>query len=260
MNEKVTVLVTSYNCADTIRKCLQSILDQKTTFGFKIVVLDDGSTDRTYKVLEGISDYKLHIKYNPHKGLQESITRGLWECDTEYVCTVGADDYWLNARKLQMQVDYMEANPEMGMCFTEAFARSEKGYYPVINNKPSLTYDQLLRRTAFVNITNMFRIDILKQLNPDVFKKLWIYDYPLFLIYSIFSKIGYIPYVTGVFLLTSPESTTRTRSRSKRFKLLYGKYKMVWWFIMMYKPKPFTYLFLVYKLTRDIYSTIFKRW
>jgi glycosyltransferase involved in cell wall biosynthesis len=259
--DKLTVLVTSYNCADTIIKCLDSILSQKTKFGFKVVVLDDGSTDDTYKVLENVSRAKLTVKYNPHKGLQESITRGLWECETEYVCVIGADDYWVNVNKLQIQYDFMEANPDVGLCFTEAFAKTETGVYPVINGNPSLTFDQLLKRTAFVCNTMFFRIDILKNnIKPETFKKLWIYDAALILHYSIISKISYIPIVTGVFLLTTPESTTRTKKRIKRFKLLFNKYKMIFWFLQRYRAELFTYLFLIYKICRDVFCTILKRW
>ena len=51
-NTKITIGITTYNLEKYIKQCLDSILSQKTNFSFKILVVDDASTDRTRDILK----------------------------------------------------------------------------------------------------------------------------------------------------------------------------------------------------------------
>jgi len=94
-----SIIVPVYNRENFIKACLDSILNQ-TMEDYEIIVIDDGSTDGTRKVLEGITDAKVKILYNPtNKGLSYSRNRGVREAKGELVAFIDsdciADERWL---------------------------------------------------------------------------------------------------------------------------------------------------------------------
>ena len=113
----VTVLLVTYNHVDSFDKAIQSVLSQKTNFPFKIVVLDDASTDGTsdlVKKYEDLPNVKIVIREASAKG--NNLYLGLKEVDTKYYAILETDDYWCDENKLQMQVDALENNPDCSFC------------------------------------------------------------------------------------------------------------------------------------------------
>ncbi len=116
---KVTVCCVTYNHGKYIRRCLESIFSQKTTFEFEVIIHDDASTDETAEVLleykRLYEDQILLIlqKNNQYsKGvriLQENI---LPQAKGKYLAFCEGDDYWIDDHKLQKQFDAMEANQD----------------------------------------------------------------------------------------------------------------------------------------------------
>lgn len=88
---KVSVIVPAYNASDYIEKCLKSLINQ-TLEGIEIIVVDDGSTDDTYKV---VSKYKDKIKLIKQKngGVASARNKGLSVAKGEYIAFVDSDDW-----------------------------------------------------------------------------------------------------------------------------------------------------------------------
>lgn len=119
MNTKVTIGITTYNLEKYIAQALESLLIQKTNFGFKILVVDDGSTDNTQAILQ---DYKQKhpdkvdlILKEKNEGSLESSNMLFNQIKTEYFSFLDGDDYWLDENRLQKQVDFLDAHPEYTM-------------------------------------------------------------------------------------------------------------------------------------------------
>ena len=138
MKYRVSVLVTFFNQEQYVDRALNSIISQKTDFGVKIIVGDDGSTDTTRnKVKEWMNKYpdkvELHImKRSPGKhisGFRASRNRLnlLKYVDTEYFIFLDGDDYYKCAGKLQHQVDVLD-NPLNKDCI--ACAHNTDMLYP----------------------------------------------------------------------------------------------------------------------------------
>lgn len=119
MNEpKVTVFLSTYNQVKYIRKALDSIFMQETSFPYEVVVADDYSTDGTRDV---ILEYQARhpdmlVTYFTPENLgncrktvncfEQGLFRG------EYVTLLEGDDYWLETDHLQVLVDFLEEHPE----------------------------------------------------------------------------------------------------------------------------------------------------
>lgn len=92
MNQpKVSIYVPAYNCETTIAKCLDSLLAQ-TYPNIEIVVVNDGSTDKTREILANYVT-SCRIIDQSNQGLSQTRSNAIEVCTGEYVATVDADDY-----------------------------------------------------------------------------------------------------------------------------------------------------------------------
>ena len=97
----ISVIVLSYNYEDYIKDNLHSLLSQTDT-DFEIVVVDDGSKDKSCDVINSIiaqnqSSIKISLychEDHQNKGIIESYKYALSKCDCEYVAFCESDDYW----------------------------------------------------------------------------------------------------------------------------------------------------------------------
>ncbi len=120
---QVSVCMVTYNHSGLIAQAIESALAQETTFEYEIVIGEDGSTDGTRSIVE---DYAgrfpdkirafLHPKnLGPQKlGLQgrNNFVSTYHACKGRYIAFLDGDDYWTDSKKLQKQVDFLEAHPE----------------------------------------------------------------------------------------------------------------------------------------------------
>lgn len=117
---EVSVLITFYNQEKYVDECLKSVFMQKTTFPFKVIIGDDGSTDGTIeKIGEWQKRYPGRISYivMPREEGKKYIggTRAsqnrlaiLDKVDTPYFQYLDGDDYWTDKNKLQLGYDVLE--------------------------------------------------------------------------------------------------------------------------------------------------------
>lgn len=114
---KVTVYLSTYNQEKYIRKALDSIFMQETSFPFEVVVADDFSTDGTREI---ILEYQkrcpdvLTTYFTPENVGNCRKTVNCFELGLfrgEYVSMLEGDDYWLEKDRLQVLVDFLDNNP-----------------------------------------------------------------------------------------------------------------------------------------------------
>lgn len=94
--EAITVIIPCYNCADTVEQTVDSILSQQCNARVEVVLVNDGSTDSTHDILEGLShDHnEVSVKHLQASSGRPSIPRnvGLDMTQGEFVCFMDADD------------------------------------------------------------------------------------------------------------------------------------------------------------------------
>lgn len=131
-NPLVSVRCITYNHEPYIAQALDGFLMQKTNFPFEVIVHDDASTDRTAdivreyekkypKIIKAI--YQTENQYSKWDGSIGRIMNAA--CKGKYIALCEGDDYWIDENKLQMQVDFLEKNPEYTMCFHSAKIQNE---------------------------------------------------------------------------------------------------------------------------------------
>jgi glycosyltransferase involved in cell wall biosynthesis len=110
---RVSVLIGCWNNAETLPRAIESILAQ-TVSDLELIVVDDGSTDRTPGVVGEISDERLRYLPLEHVGISGSLNRGLAEARAPVVAVQDADDWSLPAR-LERQLAVLDERPEVAV-------------------------------------------------------------------------------------------------------------------------------------------------
>ncbi|MFX0181964.1 MAG: glycosyltransferase family 2 protein [Candidatus Hodarchaeota archaeon] len=266
--EKVSIVMASYNHVESIKKAIDSVL-QQTFKNYKIIIVDDGSTDGSVEVIEKYVslDKKVDAHFERHKGLMNTYLKGFSECKGDYIAFCDCDDYWIDKDKLKKQVSYMESHGNCGLCFTKAYTEIDKERIPMsitaneINEK--ISFDSLLSGRANIHAQSyMIRKSTFdKHINFQHFidKDFRTWDYPIVLELIKHTKFHCLDFYSAVWA-KNKESVTSTRNRIRRFKYLLNNYKIKSYYIKKYDCKSSTLLCLFYRIIRDIYSIIFKRW
>lgn len=106
----VSVIIPAFNGDRFIAEAVESVLNQ-TYQDYEIIVVDDGSTDRTQQVLEPYSNYIRYV-YHPNQGVAVARNRGIELAQGEFIAFLDQDDVFL-ADKLAVQIALFEQNPEL---------------------------------------------------------------------------------------------------------------------------------------------------
>lgn len=113
----VSVLMPVYNGGKYLAAAIESVLSQ--TFGkFEFIVIDDGSTDESWDILNSFADVRLRLMKNGENlGLTKTLNTGLSLAQGEYVARMDQDDICLPER-LAQQVAFLESHQEIGVLGT----------------------------------------------------------------------------------------------------------------------------------------------
>jgi len=119
---KLSVIVPVYNLQNYVSDCIKGLVDQKTNFGYEIIVIDDCSTDNSWNILQSLknqhTDKLFCYKNKTNLGLAKTILKLLEKVKGEYIAYLDGDDLAL-PRKFQKQVDYLDNNPACSMVYHE---------------------------------------------------------------------------------------------------------------------------------------------
>ena len=133
----VTVVIPVFNRTDTIGAAVESVLEQ-TYSDLELLVVDDGSTDRTLDTLATISDPRLRVLASPRNmGVSAARNRGIREARGDWVAFQDSDDLWLPDKLERQMARIAEAGADCvgGYCGmlivgTTLNASGAEAYYP----------------------------------------------------------------------------------------------------------------------------------
>jgi len=206
---KVSVWMSAYNHENYIEQCLDSVLSQKTTFDFDIVLGEDCSADKTREIIIDYKKrfpekFKLHL---PEKNIgMMAMDVATWKmCSGEYIALLNGDDYWTDENKLQVQVNFLDTNPDAVLCYHQARVENETDGSSFETVFPEsgielpiesllLGYNPIM--TSTVMMRNVLEI-------PDWFRELPYGDMPIYLLLTQRGKIKYIDKMMSIYRIHS---------------------------------------------------------
>lgn len=159
---KVSIIVATYNRADFIAAAIDSALKQAYQ-DWELLVLDDGSTDDTENIVAAFSmkDGRIRfIRQEKNVGIARNRNRGLEESKGEYIAMLDSDDVWLDEKKLEKQVAFLEAHPECAVVGTNVAIIDKDGHRTgsfEFETKDKAIRAKMLRRNQFAQSSLLYR-------------------------------------------------------------------------------------------------------
>ena len=233
----ISVIIPSYNRANTVGFTIESIIAQKVDADIEIVIGDDCSTDNAREVLtqykEKYPDIIRLFFWEKNLGLGANWASCVKECKGKYICNCDNDDYWHNTNKLQLQLDYMESNPQSNVLITN-HRKHNRDTGEITEHIAKIDRTIPIQKAMwggsdFCNATIMYRADFMKKhLDLDEFinRRLSLQDWPAWVILAAYTDFDILPISTATFgvetvSITRPDTYERLERRYKGDAIVY---------------------------------------
>lgn len=116
----VSIVILTCNHERYIRQAINSVLEQETNFVYEIVIGDDASDDKTLIIAKDFQHrYPSIIRIIEHEknvGASRNAYDTMKACRGKYLASCEGDDYWIDRKKLQKQVEFLEENKKYVGC------------------------------------------------------------------------------------------------------------------------------------------------
>lgn len=113
---KISIIIPVYNGEKTIQKTINSILEQ-TFRDIELIIINDGSIDKTLQIVQEISDPSIRIYTYPNAGVSHARNQGINHAQGEYISFMDADDLW-TPDKLELQYQALQNNPQAKISYS----------------------------------------------------------------------------------------------------------------------------------------------
>ena len=216
---KISVVMPVFNCDAWLTQALESVRAQSLP-DFELIVVDDGSTDRTGRIVEDAarSDPRIRLEHQEHLGIGAALNHAIAVARAPIVARMDGDDVAAPDR-LQTQMDFLSAHPDVAA--VGSWARVISHHDEVIGDLrpatlPSHLLDILPKQNPFVHSSMMIRGDVLRSLGGYRPALDSAEDYDLWLRISERAELANIP----EFLLNYRSGQTPPKTAAIRKQLL----------------------------------------
>lgn len=228
----VSVIIPTYNRAAMLEEAIQSVLDQNFK-DFELIVVDDGSTDKTKDVMKKYTG-KIKSVTKVNHGVASARNKGLEMAEGELIAWLDDDDLFLPG-KLDQQVRYFREYPRTGLVYTGHVTVNtlqqpvKKSFYvpPIVRDCRS-TREALINHCFFANSTVMMKRECFEKTGLFNENLLHTVDYDMWLRTAAYYPFGCVPQVLMVYRFHGRQITMRRDNRilpelRKRARELYGQ-------------------------------------
>ncbi len=208
MEYLVDVAMPVYNHEKYIAQAIESIVNQKTKFNFRLIIGEDCSTDNSRAIIaEYAKQYPdiIHpIFREKNIGASANGYNIAAVARSKYVTICEGDDYWTDEYKLQKQVDFMEANPDFTIHFTDIEFVDGQGA-PVNNNdvplrtKDVFTIEDIVNGGVFIPSVSLMYRNVLPHPMPEFYLQTIIADTLILLLLADKGKAKYLNEKTAAY-------------------------------------------------------------
>ena len=111
----ISVVIPTYNRYEFLKRALRSVLSQ-TYSPFEVIVIDDGSSDKTKQIIQDFPNIKYF--YQKNRGVSSARNLGIEKSSSDWVAFLDSDDEW-HENKLKEQIEFHKENPDILMSYTD---------------------------------------------------------------------------------------------------------------------------------------------
>lgn len=242
---EVSIILPTFNGEKTIKTAIQSVLRQ-SFFNWELIIIDDGSTDTTQRC---VADYVARdprislVVHDTNKGIQASLNQGLSLAQGTFIARIDDDDEWVDERKLQKQVDFLNTHTDVVLLGTSVRVADGQGrvitwYMPALNDET--IRNRILGKNCFAHASVMFSREVALQVGgySELTTVRHCEDYDLWLKMGTQGKFANMPDYTLQYNLRSEGISQKNKRKQlytnisliKKYK---DKYPYFWfWYII----------------------------
>ena len=224
-----SVIIPLYNKEEHIEQTLHSVLNQSFK-DFEIIIIDDGSTDNSLKIVKSIDEKRLHIYSQKNCGAAEARNIGIIKAKAKFIALIDADDFWYPNHLAEHHKSILKF-PNCSL-FSNAYQLKllNSNLINAIYNTPKKTEPHIIEDyfkastihpiawTSAVSFNKEDFID-LGGFNPEILSG---QDLDLFIKYGIHKTIVFNPTITCYYDKTVPNSLSKTNHQISKEKLFSG--------------------------------------
>ena len=156
----ISVIIPTYNRAHLIKRSVESVLNQ-TYKNLELIIVDDGSTDDTKKVIKSLNDERIIYIYQSNQGANAARNKGIENTKGKYIAFQDSDDIW-HSDKLEKQISALQKNnADIVFCKVFKFGNLIKRKVPK-NIKKGFLPKNIIPLNIFPQ-TLLLKSDILKE-------------------------------------------------------------------------------------------------
>lgn len=162
----VSVIIPAYKSAKYLKESLTSIINQSYK-NIEVIIVDDTPVDDgTQGIIQAFNDKRIRY-YRPTQrlGMVNSLNYAIKESRGKYIARMDADDI-SHKDRISIQVEYMDANPQVGVLGCNCYTIDEKGKIIGCINHPSNNEDiksKMMFNVAFIHPSVIMRREILEE-------------------------------------------------------------------------------------------------
>ncbi len=226
-NPLVSIVIPVYNVEQYLTKCLETIVHQ-TYKNIEIVIVNDGSVDRSEEIILKFQDMDKRIKYlkKANGGLSSARNAGIKICTGEFISFVDSDD-WVDRDFIRVLMDAIRQDEsQIAICnMTYIYKDGEiKKRTPVIETRKAVSNLDALedlfyaRKFKFHAVNKLYAIDLFRNKNIE-YPEGKIYE-DVFTTYKLFyeaKKVSYVNSFLYFYLQNREGSILQTKFSEKRF-------------------------------------------
>lgn len=268
---EVSIISLAFNQAPYIRECLDGIVSQQAPFTFEVIVNDDASTDGTADIIREYAArypdivrpvFHSENQYSRHRDFNRILAPLVGMARGRYIAFCEGDDYWTDPHKLQKQVGFMDARPELSICFTDFsryFQESGRTEPGILTEKDELTIDDMLDYNQISTPTAMVRAGILRDVMTELCRgrAYAMADYPMWLEVMQHGNAGRINSAMVNYRVLT-ESASHFTSKKKFFHFLLSGHDVQIFYARKYHRNVFRQRYR--KLRRILGYYLYRRW
>lgn len=228
----LTVYCLAYNHGKYIRKTLEGFVNQKTEYKYKVVVHDDASTDDTAQIIKEYADkfpdiifpiFQTVNQYSQGISIMQNFI--LPRLEGKYIAICEGDDFWCDENKLQIQIEYMENNPDCALCVHNTEFINEDGtdkgrLFNRFMTDRDFSTDEIIKACGgglFHLSSLVYRLEYRKSY-PRSFAIKGVGDYPIGIYLSTKGRVHYIAKVMSKYRFMANGSWSKRVNSSKKSK------------------------------------------
>lgn len=193
--ETVSVIIPTYNREKTIKRAIESALNQ--TFSLlEVLVCDDGSTDKSREIVEKIKDARVEWLEGKHSGLPAvARNRGIKKSKGKWIAFLDSDDWW-EKDKLQKQLKLAETTHFGVVCSNAYTIKPDSKHRPYFNKSEvdyKIGFSDLIKANLVICSSVLVEKKLIYECGgfPEEFVMRAVEDYALWLRVATKSKFGY---------------------------------------------------------------------